>query len=75
MKKLLLLVLLAMVTGAAYADKNAKANNVKPSNAAPADTAGHGAGKELYEFRQRDYDTRMGRYMPVDIDSATAAKY
>ena len=89
MKKLLSLLLLTAITVTAYADKNnkaiAKSNVTKPqqeqtvtpaNNPASTDTAWHGTGKEgHYEFRQRGYDTRMGRYGYVDIDSATAAKY
>ena len=80
MKHVFSLLLLAMVTATAYADKNHKASKVRPPKAAPqpapaAHTAWQGTGKEHYELRQRDYDARVGRNMPIDIDCATAAKY
>jgi hypothetical protein len=80
MKKILSLLLLATITATAYADKNAKANKVKPSKDAPqpapaVDTSWQGTGNKHYEFGTRSYDARTARYGYVDIDSATAVKY
>jgi hypothetical protein len=81
MKQLLFLLLMALITTTAYADKSNKAvgksKTIKPklpqqeqtvmpaNNPASNDTAWHGTDKEN-PYGFREYDTRTRRYMPVD---------
>lgn len=66
MKKLLLLMLMAMIAGSAHAEKSHKAAVAKQlaktkwqQQVKPADTTGH------IQYRQRDVDPRLGQSMHV----------